>query len=159
MKGLSNNEVWPLHCSQFNRPFPSRPSLTSAPYSAQFKPLKTSWFAVQDFEKLFHAELMLKSQCEASGATCPLLPDWVRQYALRAWQDRVYFDRTVSRTQQEVCRTLVELGVDFELQKQHSDDDYCPVRYNQRASARRKDFWMGGVWGVGVPFIGEMIFG
>ncbi|KAK9803158.1 hypothetical protein WJX72_005700 [[Myrmecia] bisecta] len=84
------------------------------------KPLQE--FEPQDFEKVFAAELMLEAECEAIGRQdVPRLPAWIRLYAFRAWQDRMYLDRSVSPLQQEVCRSLVELGINFELEKRVED--------------------------------------
>ena len=60
--------------------------------------------AVQDFERAFHAELLLEADLEAKQREEEVrkLPKWIRQYAFRAWQDRIYFDRNVTWFQQEV---------------------------------------------------------
>ena len=55
--------------------------------------------------------MLLKASLQAQGREqSPCLPEWVRGYARRAWQDRVYFDRDAGRVQQEVrqaqCRVL-----------------------------------------------------
>ena len=67
---------------------------------------------MQDFERAFQAEMLLKASLQAQGRQqIPRLPDWVRGYARRAWQDRVYFDRDAGRVQQEVgqaqCKVLL----------------------------------------------------
>ena len=60
--------------------------------------------AAQDFERAFHAELLLEADLEAKQKEEEVrkLPKWIRQYAYRAWQDRIYFDRNVTWFQQEV---------------------------------------------------------
>eukprot|EP00891_Asterochloris_glomerata_P003302 jgi/Astpho2/3302/Aster-x0156 len=68
-------------------------------------------FEPQDFERAFQAEMLLKASLQAQGRHhIPCLPEWVRGYARRAWQDRVYFDRDAGRVQQEVgqaqCKAL-----------------------------------------------------
>ena len=55
--------------------------------------------------------MLLKASLQAQGRHhIPCLPEWVRGYARRAWQDRVYFDRDAGRVQQEVgqaqCKAL-----------------------------------------------------
>ncbi len=58
---------------------------------------------MQDFERAFHAELLLEADLESKQREdFRKLPKWIRQYAYRAWQDRIYFDRTVTWFQQEV---------------------------------------------------------
>lgn len=58
---------------------------------------------LQDFERAFHAELLLEADLEAKQREdFRRLPKWIRQYAYRAWQDRIYFDRNVTWFQQEV---------------------------------------------------------
>ncbi len=58
---------------------------------------------MQDFERAFHAELLLEADLESKQrADFRKLPKWIRQYAYRAWQDRIYFDRNVTWFQQEV---------------------------------------------------------
>lgn len=58
---------------------------------------------MQDFERAFHAELLLEADLEAKQREdVRKLPKWIRQYAYRAWQDRIYFDRNVTWFQQEV---------------------------------------------------------
>ncbi|KAL0039309.1 hypothetical protein WJX79_002716 [Trebouxia sp. C0005] len=75
-------------------------------------------FKPHDFERAFHAELLLEADLESKKREdFRKLPKWIRQYAYRAWQDRIYFDRNVTWFQQEVCRSLIELGVNFELEK------------------------------------------
>ena len=66
---------------------------------------QSTWRAacVQDFERAFHAELLLEADLEAKHREdFRKLPKWIRQYAYRAWQDRIYFDRNVTWFQQEV---------------------------------------------------------
>ena len=58
---------------------------------------------MQDFERAFHAELLLEADLESKQREdFRKLPKWIRQYAYRAWQDRIYFDRNVTWFQQEV---------------------------------------------------------
>ena len=58
---------------------------------------------MQDFERAFHAELLLEADLESKQREeSRKLPKWIRQYAYRAWQDRIYFDRNVTWFQQEV---------------------------------------------------------
>ena len=58
---------------------------------------------MQDFERAFHAELLLEADLESQQREdVRKLPKWIRQYAYRAWQDRIYFDRNVTWFQQEV---------------------------------------------------------
>ena len=58
---------------------------------------------MQDFERAFHAELLLEADLESKQREdFRRLPKWIRQYAFRAWQDRIYFDRNVTWFQQEV---------------------------------------------------------
>ena len=58
---------------------------------------------MQDFERAFHAELLLEADLESQQREdLRKLPKWIRQYAYRAWQDRIYFDRNVTWFQQEV---------------------------------------------------------
>ena len=47
--------------------------------------------------RAFHAELFVEADLEAKQREEEVrkLPKWIRQYAYRAWQDRVYFDRNV----------------------------------------------------------------
>lgn len=64
-------------------------------------------FTVQDFERAFHAELLLEADLEAKQREdFRKLPKWIRQYAYRAWQDRIYFDRNVTWFQQEVSQVI-----------------------------------------------------
>lgn len=53
---------------------------------------------------MFHAELLLEADLEAKKQEEHIrrLPKWIRHYAFRAWQDRVYFDCNVTWFQQEV---------------------------------------------------------
>lgn len=67
-------------------------------------------FIVQDFERAFHAELLLEADLEAKQREdFRKLPKWIRQYAYRAWQDRIYFDRNVTWFQQEVSQLTLHL--------------------------------------------------
>ena len=54
---------------------------------------------VQDFERAFHAEMMLEAESDRLRLPRVKLPDWIRTYAARAWQDRIYLERTVSPLQ------------------------------------------------------------
>jgi len=63
---------------------------------------------MQDFERAFHAELLLEADLESKQREdFRKLPKWIRQYAYRAWQDRIYFDRNVTWFQQEVIYMYV----------------------------------------------------
>lgn len=67
-------------------------------------------FIVQDFERAFHAELLLEADLEAKQREdFRKLPKWIRQYAYRAWQDRIYFDRNVTWFQQEASLLTLPL--------------------------------------------------
>ena len=73
---------------------------------------------MQDFERAFHAELLLEADLESKQRTdVRKLPKWIRQYAYRAWQDRIYFDRNVTWFQQEVihCRLFLLLNLQQQL--------------------------------------------
>ena len=69
-------------------------------------------FLMQDFERAFHAELLLEADFEAKQREdFRRLPKWIRQYAYRAWQDRIYFDRNVTWFQQEVRMMALHLCI------------------------------------------------
>ena len=75
---------------------------TYEPMNAQQEPMRHCPL-LQDFERAFHAELLLEADLEArQREDFRKLPKWIRQYAYRAWQDRIYFDRNVTWFQQEV---------------------------------------------------------
>ena len=94
------NQVW---AHQKYRPVSAKGSKTLCP----LLPLSTNLHCMQDFERAFHAELLLEADLEAKQREdIRRLPQWIRQYAYRAWQDRIYFDRNVTWFQQEVCTWL-----------------------------------------------------
>lgn len=77
--------------------------MASQPGSTAYRHQHIKLLVIQDFERAFHAELLLEADLEAKHREdVRKLPKWIRQYAYRAWQDRIYFDRNVTWFQQEV---------------------------------------------------------
>lgn len=75
-----------------------------SPCAACTAVLRESWQQIgctclQDFERAFHAEMMLEAESDRLRLPKVKLPDWIRTYAMRAWQDRIYLERTVSPLQ------------------------------------------------------------